>query len=368
MSDKDRLGPLEEKAKYSTGEQRERMLIDLLDLKINGFKEKYCDKIRQDQITDNSGLKVRHCHWRLGKTELLVSYHEVKGVPGSAVFRLRHQPISETGRVEDNWEDIKTFGEFEALIRQANRLKGYSSGDVKAQRNAHKHDGAKPDGIIIEGLTGSHAYGLTHDGYTDPDSHEWVKPSDIDIRGCFVTPTKNVLKLNESKEFVKVPGEDESYDELGRFLYQCAKCSPERLEMLSTEPRFISTEGQLIRDNQQMFLSKMIKGSYGGYAQQQLARIERNVDRKTKPAMHLIRLMITGIRIMKHGVVNCDMRDYRQEMLAIRMGNMPLPEVFDWHRRLEVEFAKAAANTKLPDKPDWDRINDILIQIRYNHL
>lgn len=42
----------------------------------------------------------------------------------------------------------------------------------------------KPKNIILEGITGSKAYGLDHEG------------SDIDIKGIYVVPTEQALSLN----------------------------------------------------------------------------------------------------------------------------------------------------------------------------
>ena len=84
--------------------------------------------------------------------------------------------------------------------------------------------------------------------------------------------------------------------------------------------------------------------------------------------MHLIRLMLTGIRILRDGRVDPDMTAYRDRLLAIRFGEVPLEEAFRWHHELEIEFARAAEETKLPDEPDHALANRILLEVRRAHL
>jgi hypothetical protein len=62
------------------------------------------------------------------------------------------------------------------------------------------------------------------------------------------------------------------------------------------------------------------------------------------------------------------MSEYREQMLDIRKGVMPMDEVFAWHRELEAKFAKAAEQTDLPEEPDTETANEILLEIRRAHL
>lgn len=343
------------------------MLIQLLDEKLESIRVHFTDEVRYDQEKPSAGMRVRSVAWRLGDTEFLVSYHEVQDVPGTAVYRIRTQPYA-PGETRDEWQDIPTLGELDAALREAKRRKGYAAGDLRAIRGATKHEGPTPEGLILVGLTGSTAYGLNHQGFTDPETGKVSPPSDEDTRGVFVVPTVHILSLEKPKVIVEQRETETTFDEIERFLHLCLKGNPERLEMLAAPKRLITEEGQWLIENQHIFLSKLLIKTYGGYAKQQLYRIERKQERSTKPMMHLIRLMIMGIRILREGRVNVDMQDHRDALLAIRFGQMPIEEVFRWHKELEVEFAKAAKETKLPDHPDWDAANKILLAVRRMHL
>lgn len=344
-----------------------RTLVQLLDDKLDGIRASFCDELRYDRPERQQGLRSRAVAWRLGPAEFLVTYHEVPEVPGTAVYRLRTQPHV-PGTIADAWRDLPTLGELDDALRAARRQRAVTQADRRAAAGARRHEGPTPEGLILVGLTGSHAYGLQHDGYRDPDSGQAFLPSDVDTRGVFVVPTVEVLGLEKPRALVEQRDTDTCYDEIERFLTLCLKGNPERLEMLAAPKTLVTPEGQLLVDHQQAFLGKHLIKTYGGYAKQQLYRIERSRQRATKPAMHLIRLMLVGIRILREGRVDPDMADYRDRLLAIRFGRMPLEEAFAWHRELEAEFAAAAEATRLPEGPDVATANRILLTIRRNHL
>lgn len=351
----------------STRAQRARTLVQLLDEKLDWIRAHAMDALRYDTPEVKDGLRARTVAWRLGPVEFLLTYQELAEVPGSAVFRARAQPYV-PGETGDAWVDLGSLGELDAALRAAKKQKPPAGGDLKAQRNDRKHEAPMPEGLILVGLTGSHAYGLAHQGHTDPRTGQVYPPSDVDTRGVFVVPTRDLLLLEKPRVLVEHKDTDATYDEVERFMQLCMRGNPERLEMLAAPKTLVTPEGQWLVDHQRMFLSRAIVKTYGGYAKQQLYRIESKKQRTTKPVLHLIRLMITGIRILEDGRVDPDMTAYRDKLLAIRFGEMPIEEAFAWHHELEVRFAKAAEQTALPEFPDVDLANEILLKIRRNHL
>lgn len=351
----------------STRAARERTYIQLLDEKLEWIRLHALDDLRYDNRGTDRGLATRAVAWRLGPAEFLLTYHEVAEVPGTAVFRIRTQPYA-PGGAQAEWTDLKALGDLDGALRAAKKQKGQSAADLKAIRGSDKHLGETPENMILVGLTGSRAYGLQHDGYSNPDTGEVFPPSDTDTRGVFVVPTVQLLSLRKPAILVEQRETDTVYDEVERFIELCLKGNPERLEMLAAPKVLVTEEGQWLVDHQDMFLSRQLIKTYGGYAKQQLYRIESKPERKTKPLMHLIRLMITGTRILEEGRVDCDMREFRDRLLAIRFGQMPIEEAFAWHRQLEARFARAIETTKLPEHPDMETADRILLAIRRNHL
>jgi hypothetical protein len=80
--------------------------------------------------------------------------------------------------------------------------------------------------------------------------------------------------------------------------------------------------------------------------------------------MHLIRLLLSGIGIMRDGLVPVRVEEHREKLLAIRRGEMPREEVEDWRKRLHYEFNAAAEATNLPERPDYQKADALLIEAR----
>jgi predicted nucleotidyltransferase len=128
--------------------------------------------------------------------------------------------------------------------------------------------------IILLTTGGSHAYG------TDTET------SDLDIRGITLNTAEELLTM----EYSDKPVEDRKTDTVIYFLKQITglllSCNPNTIELLGTkaEHLFICTkEGSLLRDNVNLFLSKKAASSFGGYAIQQLRRLQNALARDSYP-------------------------------------------------------------------------------------
>jgi hypothetical protein len=47
-----------------------------------------------------------------------------------------------------------------------------------------------------------------------------------------------------------------------------------------------------------------------------------------------------------------------------KRGEVPWPEVDAWRKELHRDFERALAETKLPDRPDYDAANHFLVKAR----
>ena len=82
-----------------------------------------------------------------------------------------------------------------------------------------------------------------------------------------------------------------------------------------------------------------------------------------KHAMHLFRLLITGMDILNgHGIITrrTDEHDF---LMDIRNGKYSYNEIFSMAEEYQVRFEEAATNTKLPNEPDSARIEALQIEI-----
>ena len=94
-------------------------------------------------------------------------------------------------------------------------------------------------------------------------------------------------------------------------------------------------------------------------------------NKTAKHAMHLIRLYDMGIELLEKGEINTYREHDWEVLLSIRQGSMPwfdengVPTDMLW-KLIEVkenQFNKAKENTKLPDKPDYEKIDDLVTTI-----
>jgi hypothetical protein len=80
--------------------------------------------------------------------------------------------------------------------------------------------------------------------------------------------------------------------------------------------------------------------------------------------MHLIRLLLSGVVVLRHGFVPLRVDEYRDRLLAIRRGDVPWDEVERWRLALHKELDEALKSTPLPEHPDYERANEFLIRAR----
>lgn len=82
-----------------------------------------------------------------------------------------------------------------------------------------------------------------------------------------------------------------------------------------------------------------------------------------KHAMHLIRLLVTGTEILEGKGVNTYREKERRLFLDIRNGKYSYNEVFEMVDEYERHFKSAAANTSLPEEPDYKQVEELMIEI-----
>ena len=210
--------------------------------------------------------------------------------------------------------------------------------------------------VIYSCVVGSRAYGLDVEG------------SDTDRRGIYLAPTDLVLSLYEPPPQLEDDEAQECYWELKKFLVLALKANPNVLEVLHSPIVEVSKPAaQELLGMRQAFLSKLVYQTYNGYVLSQFKKMRRSQEVKRDPnwkhAMHLIRLLESGIRILETGTL--DLRTaHREELLEIRAGRRPWSDVDAWRQRLHRQFEEAYAATRLPDRPDYEAVNDYLIRTR----
>lgn len=306
--------------------------------------------------------------------------------------------------------------------------------------------------IILLGLGGSHAYGTNVEG------------SDIDIRGITLNSKEEVL-LRQDFEQIVDSGTDTTIYSFTKIVNLLADANPNTLEIIFQKPEHyivLDEIGKLLVENRHAFLSKKCFYTFGGYARQQLRRLDNKAMRElpqgkqeihilnsiknatytfhekyfefdddsinlyiddshredfeseifmdihlthyplrdwktmwhemhnivkdygklgkrasnaithnkiNKHAMHLVRLMLCCIDILKYGDFSTYCEKYLDLLMDIRNGKymgedgQMTPEFTALVDRLEAEMEAAFAITKLPEKPNREKINELICYV-----
>ena len=145
--------------------------------------------------------------------------------------------------------------------------------EIKNKINSPEYDFLRKkslkNNIILLGLGGSYAYGTNNEN------------SDLDIRGI---ATHNAEDILTRKGFEQVVNEatDTTIYSLEKIVNLLSNCNPNTIEILGLEPwQYLYTGyiGQELIKNKDMFLSKRVVRSFGGYATAQLRRLSNKAVR-----------------------------------------------------------------------------------------
>ena len=213
--------------------------------------------------------------------------------------------------------------------------------------------------IIYRCKVGSKAFGLDNES------------SDDDLRGIFLPPADRHWSLYKIPEQIEIKTEvdDEVYWELEKFLKLALKANPNILETLWT-PIVLDMNpiGERVRTNRSAFLSNHLYKTYSGYVLSQFRRMKNAYEKtgkyKNKHAMHLVRLLYSGIGALKTGEIMVDVSQHREQLLEIRNGKFSFEEIRQIALELDRQFQDAFDHTSLPDQPDFALVDQMLIEAR----
>lgn len=311
----------------------------------------------------------------------------------------------------------------------------------------NKHLG---DSILFLTVGGSRAYGTNVEG------------SDVDIRGATGSP--EILGFNRFEQVINNQTDTVIYA-VNKFVNLLVQCNPNVIELLGNAPELyvnLTLEGQMLLDNKELFLTRRIAYSYGGFANDQLRRLQmgllrngaspeafknkfekRSLERSitgwgkddifeisisedtdeegkhplliscslndypvtslksllksltttidqyeqpqhpkaqkdavhiNKHAMHIVRLYYTAFDILEQGKIITRRDKEHEELLAIRNGKYMredgsyAPEFFEFVDALEKRFQDDVRKTPLPAKPDFGKIEELLVEINKSYL
>jgi hypothetical protein len=212
--------------------------------------------------------------------------------------------------------------------------------------------------VILRCVIGSRAYGLDH------------ADSDTDRRGVYLPPADLHWSLYGIPEQLENKDTEECYWELQKFLVLALKANPNVLECLYTPlVEHASPLAQELLAMRRTFLSTLAYQTYNGYVMSQFKKLCTDIrnkgDVKWKHVMHLLRLLLSGITLLKDGDVPVRVPpEHRDALLAIKHGIWTWDQADAWRLDLHRQFDAALATSPLPPRPDYAAANAFLLKAR----
>ena len=146
------------------------------------------------------------------------------------------------------------------------------------------------DRIVFLTLGGSHAYGTN------------IETSDVDVRGCALNSPSDLIGMTNFEQVVNVETDTTVYS-FNKLVGLLMSCNPNTIEMLGCKPEHYIVQTDIGREmiaNRKMFLSQKAVDSFGGYATQQLRRLENALARdrlpQTRQEEHVLHSMESAVR------------------------------------------------------------------------
>ncbi len=211
--------------------------------------------------------------------------------------------------------------------------------------------------VIYRCIVGSQAYGLSNES------------SDTDRRGFYLPPADLHWSLFGVPEQLENPEGEECYWELEKFIQLALRANPNVLECLYTPlVETVTPLAQELLDQRQIFLTRLVFQTYNGYVISQFKKLEQDLrtrgEMRWKHAMHLVRMLLSGITVLREGFVVLSTGPYGERLLSIRRGEQTWDAVNQWRLELHKEFEEAYQATRLPVLPDYRKANAFLIHAR----
>lgn len=154
--------------------------------------------------------------------------------------------------------------------------------------------------IIFLTLGGSYSYGTN------------VETSDVDVRGCALNRSSDLLGLTNFEQVVNTQTDTTIYS-FNKLVSLLLNCNPNTIEMLGCKPEhyfFITDIGQQMIDNRKLFISRRAVHSFGGYANQQLRRLENALARdklsQARKEEHILKSMQNAVKAFESRYTSFD--------------------------------------------------------------
>jgi predicted nucleotidyltransferase len=162
--------------------------------------------------------------------------------------------------------------------------------------------------LLFATISGAHLY-----GFPSPDS-------DYDLRGAHILPAQEVVRLDPGQETVEVSKIHDGLQidlvthDIKKFFLLLLKKNGYVLEQLYS-PLVVETtpEHEELKTLAQGCITRHHAHHYFGFAQTQWKLFEKEQPRRVKPLLYVYRVLLTGIHLMRTGVVEANLVQLNEE-------------------------------------------------------
>jgi uncharacterized protein len=233
-----------------------------------------------------------------------------------------------------------------------------------------------PYPLLFATISGAHLY-----GFASADS-------DYDLRGCHILPAREVLGLHAAKETIERGGIREGVEidlvthDAGKFFRMLLKKNGYVLEQLLS-PLIVQTSPEHVElvALAPKCLTKFHAYHYLGFAETQWGLFAKESPPRVKPLLYVYRVLLTGIHLMRAGVVEANLPrlnveyklPYIDELIAAKTGGREKGTLQEadlaFHRaeyerltaRLEEEHLRSGLQEQ---NSALDALSDLLVRVR----
>ena len=197
--------------------------------------------------------------------------------------------------------------------------------------------------------------------------------STVELRGVLVPPTELFWHFDKPPATVDGPELGRISWEIERFCALGLAADPDVLTVLTT-PRIVhrTSIGAELRELTRAFLSQRAADSYRRATATEFARASAAMASGGTPRWpqlaEVIRRLITCERLLRTGQLDQDINAYREQLIAVRDGELPWRDTQDWVRSLRDRSAQAVLGSPLPVTPNTEAVQRWLVSVRRRSL
>ena len=235
---------------------------------------------------------------------------------------------------------------------------------------------SQPYPLLFATVSGAHLYGFPS------------RDSDYDLRGAHVLPAREVLGLDPGCETVEMSGIrgrielDLVTHDVKKFFSLLLKKNGYVLEQLYSPLIVHSTpEHRELKEIARGCITRHHSHHYFGFAKTEWNLFEKEHPRRVKPLLYVYRVLLTGIHLMRTGIVEASLPRLNREFKLQFLDDLILQKVegqekallgeasYSFYRNeyenLCAQLEEASRTSSLPERPTARAaLDDLLIRLR----